>query len=691
MSPPTPTPHSLKRPWIALLYFLDQRWVHFVLIACLMTGASLLPHRAGWRWWQYIDHLVLDRSFTMRVPPSAEQVAELPQTRDIIMVQTSHSIPRPILVQLLRKLRLAKVVAFDMMFLDREADLDADPQGERMWYRDHIKEWRAEDRLLAREFQAAGNVILGAWPEERRFGASAAVTGQQVLPPDWKKPELMWDRPPSLLWRSARQLAHFRVEPDEQDGVVRRVPLFAETPQKTPCLGLAIAAAASGMSPQQLHALAVRDGFLQFGSRRIPVQDGSLLIDYVGGRECFDSDTNRVMYHLVLDETYPPEDFAGKIVIVGESSMKSKEILATPFGEMPGMQVHANVAATLLSPQGPPVSLPLWQTAFVALACCLLLAVPLQRLPLLACLCVAALEIVLVVLGGMWIFTSAHKILPASVPIIAIGLTYNAVALYEYRRARETLGRFIGREMVPQTLSIFSRLRLGGHVEEASAFFCDLRGYSNLTEHLAPEVVTRLVNEYTTALVQVVKRHQGRPIDYQGDGVFVLFEQSLAGRDFTHKAVSAALELQGVFQRLRQEWAEASAPLPEIGIGIETGPMMIGLVGAHEHMKLGAVGDAVNIAARVQGLNLECGYNVLVTSHTYERIKDTVPAHYCGIHSIKGRAQPLEVYGLGAPIAGANEMPHDGLASDAGQWEYVDLKHVPQTDVQAGKQKVTAA
>ncbi|MDQ3814374.1 MAG: CHASE2 domain-containing protein, partial [Armatimonadota bacterium] len=323
MTPAHNSARPTKRLWIACLFFLDQRWVHFLLIACLMTAASLWPHQAQWRWWKYLDHVVLDRYFMMRPTPSREEITtKLPHTRNIIMVEMNHSVPRPLLAQLINKLRLAKVVALDLMLVDREAELEPDPDGERKWYREYIREWRAEDRLLAQHIRAAGNVVLGTWPEERSDVSKIQVSGRRALQFNWQQPEMTWKHPPALLWESARYQAHVRVEP--QEGIVRRVPLFENTArdirQKRPGLGLAIAAAASGLSPQELNRLASkfdeRAGFFPFGARRIPVQDGFMVIDYVGGRESFDYDENRVVYTLILNETYLPEDFKDKIVIV---------------------------------------------------------------------------------------------------------------------------------------------------------------------------------------------------------------------------------------------------------------------------------------------------------------------------------------------------------------------------------------
>jgi len=638
---PTPQLPRLTRCRLAALRFLDQRWTHFLLIACLAVGAALVSRATSGA--KVLDQMALDEYFRLRGERAPEEIAtKLPQTRNIVMVELSHQIPRPVLARLLTQLRLAKVVACDIMFVDDDQELKPN---EKPLYRQEIKRWRAQNLILARAIKKQGNVVLGTWPEEQKVAVTTVATGQMRLHGQYSLRRI-WQKPPAILWQSARYHAHLSVIEDEQDRVVRRVPLFAQTPQRTPGLGLAIAAAALRMPPAKLNDLALRDGFLQWGKRRIAVdREGAMLIDYVGGRPSFEYPTNRIVYEQVFDAA--PEDFKDSIVIIGEASNKSKEIIATPFGYMPGMQIHANIAATLLGAQGPPLMLPLWQTALVALFCSLLLVAPLLRLPLWGSFCIALMQIASLVFLGAWLFTKTHRVLPLSIPILAIVLTYNGIALYEYRRARETLGKFIGRAMVPRTLAIFTRLQLGGHVEEATAFFCDVRGFMGLTEHLKLDDLSDLVNEYTGTLVGVVEKYQGRAIDYQGDGVFVLFERSMTGDDHAHKAVQAALHFQEVFTAMREKWiAPDTAPI-EIGIGIATGTMKIGIVGAADLMKLSALGDAVNVAARVQTLTRQCGYDVLLTEETYQYVRDRIPLADCGSHYVRGREQPVQVYGVG--------------------------------------------
>jgi len=665
---------------------LERRPVHFLLITSAATLLAVLIHIPQVDQGKYLDPLKyldnygLDHYFSFRHQPAPEQVAQdIEHTKPIVLIETSHQLPRPLLAKVLQKLRLAKVVAIDMMFVDNEAELEDD---EKEYFADDIKAWRNDTDVLARTMKKMGNVVVGSWPEQIRWtgggaqGPAGQVEAEKQNPAQVKATTLtdIWQKPSPGLWNNARMRGHFLVELGRWDQVAREVELFKTVkfwtrqkgvwrenpPVRVPCLGLATAAVALGITPQQLQKLEVRNGHLQLGPHRIPVNSqGRMLIDYIGDRRTFESDANHRSYRMLLPPPKGEEfafrddekDFKDKIVIIGESSIKSKEIMGTPYGEMPGMQIHANVVATLLSPQGPPRPLAVGYTAAVALACTLLLILPLVRLPLWGSLLFAGLQIFVIFLLGGWVFVTWHRVLPVSVPVMAIAFTYNAIALYEYRRARHTLGKFIGHEMVAETMNILSRPKLGGRRGEASAFFCDLRGFSMLSSLMSPEAVSNLINSYTDTLVNVVKKYGGRPIDYQGDGVFVLFERAQAGAEFPLNAVRAALEMQDEFQALRQQWVEAGAPLLEIGIGIDTGELIIGAVGGEQHLKMGAVGEAVNMAARVQGLNQKCGYTVLVTRKTYDLVQHMVVATNCGFHPVRGHEKPVEVFGVESVMA----------------------------------------
>lgn len=682
---------SLGARWRRLV---ASRTLHFLCLALVMTVLSFGLHAWQWSVGAYLDSVALDSYFKVRGEAGAQDVgSRLPNTRDIVLVETTHQLPRPVLARLLGQLRQARVVTFDMMFVDEERLLQPDdltPEQKTQWYGDEIRLWRHEDALLANAIRRHGHVVLGTWPDETRSRSLVAPSVNQNdsalnnanLESSTRMTEsasgdkaLAWQRPSRVLWDAAGNHAHLLVARDIQDSTVREVRLYDGPPSaRQPALGLALAAASLGVSPRELNAQVARmnpqGGVLQLGSKQIPYGPaGVISIDFSGGRTSFES--NSLKYKRVLDEFSEPEDFKDKIVIIGEASETSKEIMNTPFGAMPGMQIHANVAATILETQAPLQPLaPVW-VALLALSGSLLLVAPLLRFSLWTSFVAGLIEGAVLFWMGAWIFVHFRRILPLSVPVFAILLTLNGLALYEYRRARATLGAFIGTEMLPHALSLFAQLRLGGKTEEATAWFCDLRGYSSLSEYMTAQEVSGLLAQYTETIVRIVQRHGGRPIDYQGDGVFVLFESSKP--DFCKHAVLAALETEAAFHTLHDQWRQdqwrhdqqhqdqqhqdrqhnnreqdgqgSTLPL-EIAIGMATGPLMIGLVGSHRHLKMGAVGDAVNVASRAQALSRECGFPILLSRSTYNRVLDLFPLQFCGDFHVHGRTQPIELYGL---------------------------------------------
>lgn len=681
---------SLGARWRRLV---ASRTLHFLCLALVMTVLSFGLHAWKLPVGSYLDSYALDGYFKSRGEASAPDVSErLPGTRDIILVETAHQLPRPILARLLYQLRQARVVSFDMMFVDEERLLQPDdltPAQKTQWYGSEIRQWRHDDALLANAVRQQGRVVLGMWPDEMRSRFLVAPSIEQNdSAPNLSNLEsstriaqtasgkttggasgdktLTWQKPSRVLWDAAWNHAHLLVVPDDQDSTVRQVYLYDGPPSaRQPALGLTLAAAELGIAPRELKAQVARmnprGGVLQLGAKQIPYgPNGVIPIDFSGGRTSFES--NCIKYQRVLDADYSaPEDFKNKIVIIGEASETSKEIMKTPFGSMPGMQIHASVASTILETHPPLQPLAPGWIALLALCSSLLLVAPLLRFSLWTSFVAGLIEGAVLFWIGAWIFVHFRRILPLCVPVFAILLTLNGLALYEYRRARATLGAFIGTEMLPHALSLFAQLRLGGKTEEATAWFCDLRGYSSLSEYMTAQEVSGLLAQYTETIVRIVQRHGGRPIDYQGDGVFVLFESSKP--DFCKHAVLAALETEAAFHTLHDQWRHdqqhqdrqhnnreqdgrgSTLPL-EIAIGMATGPLMIGLVGSHCHLKMGAVGDAVNVASRAQALSRECGFPILLSRSTYDRVLDLFPLQFCGEFHVHGRTQPIELYGL---------------------------------------------
>lgn len=597
---------------------LSSRWRHSVLCALGATFLSLWAWTSGWRWGAVLDNAAHDAGFQLRRAHSPREVAEeLPQSRDIVIVDLPHEIPRPLLAQLVGQLRKARVVALDLMLVDRASLLSSD---ERPLFHDEIARWKREDLLLSRAMKKANNVVIGAWPER----AKAA------------NPVIEWTRPALAFTRSAHGEAHLGVIPDAQDGLIRRARLWEGLPSG--------AGATNGQNALpslslQVAALSQRKTLAELTSKN----ERELWINFLGPRAVFERMSNTVVFERALNWC-EPDDFKGKIVFVGETDFRSKDIFPTPIGDLPGVFLHAHATATLLDPNGAPREMSLWGVGLLTLSAALLLVVPLARWTFPVCAGVALVEAFVLALGVALAWARGSLVVPLSAPFLAVFLTYNGVALFEYARTRRTLRRVVGRTMLGRLLEAPAEPELGGQEAVATAFFCDLRGFSGWSQTRTPQQLITALNVYTATVVSCVEEFGGRPIDFFGDGVFVLFE----GKEHARRGVEAAITVARAL-------GNGSSTGLRAGVALHSGPMVIGLVGHRDHLKPGAVGETVNIAARVQTLSDECGFTVLMTRETLEMWRRDDPVResgaralpiFCGAHPLKGFQKPFEVFGL---------------------------------------------
>ncbi|RYX81538.1 adenylate/guanylate cyclase domain-containing protein [bacterium] len=594
----------------------SSRWRLYVLWAACATLFSLFLWNLGFRWGELVDSAAHDAGFNMRRPLAPSAVAEkLPRSSDIVIVELPREITRPLLAELVTHLSQARAVALDLMLADRASLLS---EGELPIFQDKglLTRWKQEDKILADAMKKAGNVVVGSWPD---------------LAPGGKT--IGWTNSAPLFEKAARARAHLKVIADQEDGFVRRLRLWEErdkvtkktkAPPPIPAVALQMVALATGKTAQQVAA---------------PTAERELWVNYMGPDTVFK--WQRVVFANALD-LWDAKDFKGKLVFVGQTDFRSRDVSATPYGEMPGLFVHVNATATLLDQRGVPQRLSVWWVVALSLGAALLLVVPLARWTFLICAIVTAFEI-----GALWLVIAMlwerwNIVAPFSVPALAVLLTYNGVALYEYARARRTLGNVVGSTMLDRLLAVGADPRLGGTEAVATAFFCDLRGFSAWSQTRTPQQLITDLNAYTTTIVRIVESHGGRPIDFFGDGVFVLFEDE----GHASRGIKAAINVSETLEKERQPHLRA-------GVALHTGPMVIGLVGHKHHFKPGAVGDAVNIASRVQSLSDECGFAVLATRQTLESArqdKDVTDSNYnptfCGARVLKGYTEEFDIFGF---------------------------------------------
>lgn len=359
---------------------------------------------------------------------------------------------------------------------------------------------------------------------------------------------------------------------------------------------------------------------------------------------------------------FDPVAIRGRIVVVGASAPSLHDIHPVPFGGalMPGAEIHANAIQTVLD--GYPLrDAPAVAAVLLVLAAGLL--APLATLVgspgrALAQALGAGVLGTLALLGGAQLAFDAGTIVPVAAPLLALALgTVGAVALtylFEVRARRQlrtTFERFVPPKVAAELLPEGDAApRLESRRLEATVLFCDLRGFTTLSERLEAEQTIGVLNRYLEAVSAAVFAHGGTVVSYQGDGVMAVFGAPLPQQDHAVHALAAAREiLHEALPRFNAWLLEerlADAPL-DAGIGLNTGPVMSGLVGSERRLEYAAVGDATNVAARLQGLGRDADGRLFVSGTTYTALAATGPVNGLRRHgevNLRGRREPVTVY-----------------------------------------------
>ncbi len=601
-----------------------RRRLQAALLIALIPGvvgivAVNLPVTSG------LERGGLDMLFALRgqrpQPTGVVVVAIDQESRDVWDVAPLDPWPRYLHGELVRGLRErgALATAFDVLFLGPSAE-------------------EFQDDMFVEGLIDAGNVILGA-------------TVEQINDPRFRSARQV--EPLERFGEVAARVAEVNL-PTDRDGVIRMTwPMHDERPS------LALAA----------YEVATGDTSRREGAAR--------LIDYYGPPRTISTIS---LYQALEADTYlPPDFFEGKIVFVGLSEIaaagsEEKDAFLTPFrggrGALTyGVEIHATIAANLLEDRRLE-QLARWQEGL------LLLLLPtvasllfLYLRPVYGGLALIVLEI-LPWVSAYTLFTWQQLWIPVILPsVVQLPLGYGLSLLWYYlttvkdrERIRTAFGHYLSPAMIGKIAESSENLDLGGEEIVATALFSDIAGFTSIAEGMSAEETATMLNEYFSEITSSIFENDGTLIKYIGDAVFAIWGAPIPIEKHALLACRTAIAMSRAQERM-----EGAAGNLVTRIGVHTGPMLVGNLGSEQRFDYTAIGDAVNLAARLEGLNKTWGTIVIASGESFEETDGSVVGRSLGRVRVVGKKLPVEIYELLAVDDEVEHLDHValGLFQDA--------------------------
>lgn len=529
------------------------------------------------------------------------------------------------------------------------------------------------DRKLAQAFEKAGNVVL-ATPFFVTPGRRDNVTPGEI-------PDVLWDAvfmqvnsPRGINWKP------FSIQADgvnpplealakvvtlgnvytqtDRDGVIRWEPMYLMYGGDCyPQFALQIARIALGIPMKDM--VLYPSSAVKLGDTMIKTNlEGRVLINYVGEMNSFHYRSASD----VMKERIPSAFFKDKIVLIGTSALATYDQKVTPLTAiMPGVEKNATVVQNILL-NNFLVPSPKVIEVMVIIITGILLGLLVPRLRALKGAFLATgfilfylfLSFYLLMYHNLWI----NLLYPVTNMLGIFSIQTVVMFVYEEKKAKE-IRRMFSSYVSPKIVEILindpERAGIGGVRREVTVLFSDIRGFTSVSEKYSPEDVVAILNEYLGEMTGIVFRWDGTLDKFIGDAIMAFWGAPLLQENHAELAVRCALNMSARLDELQKKWEAEGKPILDIGIGINTGEVLVGNIGAvGKKMDYTVIGDHVNLGSRVESLTKKYHTRILITEHTLNKIRSSSESGAFGHISIlgkervivKGKEQPVGIYAL---------------------------------------------
>lgn len=483
------------------------------------------------------------------------------------------------------------------------------------------------------------------------------------------------------ILQSAAKAGGFMNPTPDSDGTIRRLPLLARVGDSY-YESLALATARVGLGASRIKPVFFTEAetglsgemHREYGAIKgiklnskprttsIPLERNlTTLVNYRGPGGPRGGQFRYVSAIDVLQERIPVEELEDRIILVGTTSAGLKDLRSAPVSiDYPGVEMHANIIASILDgdfKQTPDFSLGLevLQTVVVGLVLGLLLPILTPVVSILVSLAAVAT----VVAANLWMYQSLSWVVPIAVPLLLVGalFIFNIAwgYLFEYRKGRAMVhlfGEYVAPELVAEMAANPENYSMEGESRDLSVLFADIRGFTTISEGLDPNALREYINIYLTAMSEDIRGNRGTLDKYIGDAVMAFWGAPIVLPDHATRAVETAIRMQATAGKLNEDFiARGWKPL-KIGVGVNSGVMRVGDMGSKIRRAYTVMGDAVNLASRLEGITKVYHVGIAVGEGTRLAASGYAYRELDRVR-VKGKNEPVPIF---EPIARESEL-----------------------------------
>ena len=574
--------------------------------------------------------------------------------------------PRTVLGKLVDKTYLSASLGFDIVF----AEFDRTGSKElRKQYKDNLSlsnilnEVPDNDDIFANSIRNHGTVVLGAIPSnslKNSFKTKFGLIEQGDDPRKFLQKYSGIQTNLDNLDKSAQGIGSMSI--GNNDSIIRRLPLFENiNGSLVPSLGLEILRVAIGASTYQIKssnasgetAFGEETGInhVKLGNLIIPTnEDGSAWVYYSK------KSIKTIPIWEVLSTNYSADFFEGKILIVGTSAPGLFDLRSTPLeNNVPGVNIIANFTDQILSGQF--LKRPDWifgLELITGIILALLITLFIQSLGPIGGLSVFIFGNFISTIGSYYIFNNYSYLVDPISPLVICLICYLVVTFFNFlftelerSKVRNAFSQYMSPVMVEKLAKSSDSLKLGGERKEMTFLFSDIRGFTSISEKYKddPEALTDLINNLLTVLSNEILNYQGTIDKYMGDCIMAFWNAPSEDPEHREKSIDAAFAMSKALEQLNKELNRYDKDKLSVGIGINTGECIVGNMGSDKRFDYTVLGDAVNLASRLEGQSGNYGMQIILGEGCVEGLsEDKYSVCELDLIAVKGKSEPVKIY-----------------------------------------------